>query len=429
MFSRICSAIIKKLCLSLLICALLSVSVFAQKPVKDLKPTVILISLDGFRYDYLEKYKPKNLNRLAGEGVRADWMIPSFPTKTFPNHYAIATGLYPEHNGIIENNIYDKNFDAVFSLGNRAEVQNPRWWLGEPIWVTAEKQGQIAAAFFFPGTETKIMGFQPDYWKEYDGKIPNLTRVETVLSWLDLPSEKRPTMITMYFSDTDDAGHNFSPDSPETADAVAKVDEDLGKLLDGLKQRKIYDSVNLIVVSDHGMASVVPQNAIFLDDFINFDDTERILWTNEITQIFPKAGKEDEMIENLQGKIKHADCWLKNQIPARLHYNESSRIAPIVCSTDEGWIQTSHERQNKYAEKTDLTKPRGGHGYDNILRSMQAIFITHGKAFRKNLRIKPFENIQVYNLMANILNLTPAQNDGDQNLSRLILKKKPKEKK
>lgn len=418
----------RKIVILLLVLSFFSVAVFAQKPIKDLKPTVILISLDGFRYDYIDKYKPKNLNQLAKNGVRADWMIPSFPTKTFPNHYTIATGLYPEHHGIIENNIYDKDFDAVFGLGKRDEVQNPRWWLGEPIWVTAEKQGQIAAAFFFPGTETKIMNFQPDYWKEYDGKIPNGERVDTVLSWLDLPQEKRPTIVTMYFSDTDDAGHNFSPDSPETADAVAKVDEDLGRLLAGLKKRKIYDSVNLIIVSDHGMATVNPNNAVFLDDYINFDDTERILWTNEITQIFPKAGKENELIENLQGKIRHTDCWLKNQIPARLNYNKSSRIAPIVCSTDEGWVQTSHERQKEYAEKMDLTKPRGGHGYDNILPSMQATFIAHGKAFRKGLKIKAFENIQVYNVMANILNLSPAPNDGDQNLSRLILKKKPKDK-
>lgn len=420
---------LKKAVFLLLVLSSFSIFVSAQKPIKDLKPTVILISLDGFRYDYLDRYKPKNLNQLAKQGVRADWMIPSFPTKTFPNHYAIATGLYPENHGIIENNIYDKNFDAVFGLDKREEVQNPRWWLGEPIWVTAEKQGQIAAAFFFPGTETKIMNFQPDYWREYDGKIPNDERVDTVLSWLDLPQKKRPTIITMYFSDTDDAGHNFSPESAGTANAVAKVDADLGRLLDGLKRRKIYDSVNLIIVSDHGMATVNPNNAVFLDDYINFDDTERILWTSEITQIFPKADKENELIENLQGKIEHADCWLKNQIPARLHYTGSPRIAPIVCSTDEGWIQTSRERHKEYAEKTDLTKPRGGHGYDNILLSMQATFIAHGSAFRKNLRIKPFENIQVYNLMANILKLTPAPNDGDQNLSRLILKKKPKSKK
>jgi len=190
-----------------------SFTCFAQKPIRDLKPTVILISVDGFRYDYLDKYQPKILNELAKKGVRAKWLIPSFPTKTFPNHYTIATGLYPENHGIIENNIFD--FDTVFTLGKREEVQNSRWWLGEPIWVTAEKQGQKAGAFFFPGTEAPIQAVRPTFWKEYNGKIPNETRVDTILSWLDLPQKERPTIYTLYFSDTDDAGHGFSPDSKE----------------------------------------------------------------------------------------------------------------------------------------------------------------------------------------------------------------------
>ena len=264
---------------------------FGQKPIKDLKPTVILISFDGFRYDYIDKYKPKTLNKLAKNGVRAKWMIPSFPTKTFPNHYTIATGLYPEHHGIIENNIYD--FDTVFSLGKREEVQNPRWWLGEPIWVTAEKQGQRAGAFFFPGTEAEIAGFRPTFWKNYDGKIPNETRVDTILSWLDLPVAERPTIYTLYFSDIDDAGHGFSPDSEETGKAVKEVDEDLKRLVDGLKKRKIYKKVNLIIVSDHGMAAVKPENSVILDELFDFEETERILWTGEIVQIFPKENKED----------------------------------------------------------------------------------------------------------------------------------------
>src|SRR5687768_8142001 len=163
----------------------------AQQPIKDLKPTVILISLDGFRYDYLDKYHPPTLTALAKNGVRAKWMIPSFPTKTFPNHYTVATGLYPQNHGIIENNIYD--FGTTFSLGKREEVQNSRWWLGEPIWVTAEKQGQRAGAFFFPGTETEIKGVRPTFWKQYEHELPNEQRVDTILSWLDLPLEERPT--------------------------------------------------------------------------------------------------------------------------------------------------------------------------------------------------------------------------------------------
>jgi len=384
--------------------------VFGQKPIKDLSPTVILISLDGFRYDYVDKFKPKTLSKLAKNGVRAKWMIPSFPTKTFPNHYTVATGLYPEHHGIIENNIYD--FDTVFTLSKREEVQNSRWWFGEPIWVTAEKQGQKAGAFFFPGTEAEIAGKRPTFWKEYDGKIPNEQRVDQILSWLDLPKDERPTIFTMYFSDTDDAGHEFSPDSAELKNAVGKVDGDLKRLVEGLKKRKINKKVNLIIVSDHGMATVKPENSVILDNYFDFKKTERILWTGEIVQIFPKNSEENSILESLKS-IKNANCWKKSEIPARLHYQASPRIAPIICLAEEGWYLTSNERLEKRKERDDYGKIWGAHGYDNQYQSMQATFIAHGGAFKEGLLAEPFENIQVYNLLCSILGLKPAKNDGD----------------
>ena len=395
-------------------------SVQAQvKPVKDLKPTVILISLDGFRYDYLEKFSPKNLNMLAKIGVRAKWLIPSFPTKTFPNHYTIATGLYPENHGIIENNIYD--FGAVFGLDKRAEVQNPRWWLGEPIWVTAEKQGQIAASYFFPGTETLIKDESPTFFREYNGKVPNALRVDSILRWIDLPAEKRPTILTLYFSDVDDAGHEFSPDAEETRYAVMNVDENIGRLVEGLKRRKIFGQVNLIIVSDHGMAAVDRNNSIFLDDIFDFNKTDKILWTGEIVQIFPKTGEEKSIIKNLQAKIKHATCWRKSEIPARLHYQASPRIAPVVCSADEGWILTNRKRFEEWRERDELKGVRGAHGYDNALESMRATFIAHGAAFKKGLVVEPFKNVEIYNLMTKILNLKPAANDGNfENVKNML---------
>jgi predicted AlkP superfamily pyrophosphatase or phosphodiesterase len=381
---------------------------------------VILISLDGFRWDYLEKFKPPTLNKLAREGVRAKWMIPSFPTKTFPNHYTIATGLYPEHNGIVENNVYD--FGEVFTMSKREEVQNPRWWLGEPIWVTAEKQGQIAASYFFVGTEAKIEDTQPTFWRAWNGTVPPQMRVDKVLGWLDLPQKTRPTMITLYFSDVDDAGHAFSPDAEETKYAVLNVDAYIERLVSGLKARKIDKNVNIIIVSDHGMASYSVKNATFLDDKFNFDLTERILWTNEIVQIFPKNGKTDEIFSKIN-KLDHATCWKKADIPARLHYQDSPRIAPIICSSEEGWMTTSHKRYDDWiADVEDVTKPRGAHGYDNRYQSMQATFIAHGAAFKKGFIAEPFENIQVYNLMCRILGLTPAKNDGNLDAVRNMLK-------
>ena len=384
--------------------------IYAQKPIKDLKPTVILISLDGFRADYLEKYPSPNLNKLAKTGVRAKWLIPSFPSKTFPNHYTIATGLYPEHHGIVENNIYD--FGAVFKIDKLEEVENPRWWLGEPIWVTAEKQNQIAASYFFPGSSTAIEGVKPAYYRTFNGKVPNEMRVEKTLAWFDLPVEKRPTMMTLYFSDVDDAGHEFSPDAEETGYAVRNVDRLVGLLYDGLRQRKIADKVNLIIVSDHGMATVNQSNVVNLEDYFNLKDAEQILWTGEIVQIFPLENKLDEIAAKLKA-IRNATCWKKSEIPERLHYNEGNRIAPVVCSANEGWILTNNERFKEAREKENFNLPHGAHGYDNQLKSMRALFIAHGAAFKKNQTVESFANVEIYNLMCQILVLTPAANDGN----------------
>jgi predicted AlkP superfamily pyrophosphatase or phosphodiesterase len=406
-----------------LIVLFVNLSVFPQKPIKDLKPTVILISIDGFRNDYLENYKPKNLNKLAKTGVRAKWMIPSFPTKTFPNHYTIATGLLPEHHGIVANNIYDSEFDAIFTLGKREEVQNPRWWQGEPIWVTAEKQGQIAASFFFPGTETQINGVRPTFWKTYDGKIPNEERVDTVLSWLDLPKEKRPTIFTMYFSDVDDAGHEFSPDSTKTGNAVTNIDGVIGRLLEGLKKRKVNNKVNLIIVSDHGMASVPQKNTIVLDEMFATSLAKHIFWIGEFVQIFPNEGMEDEIYNSIKSKLPStAKIYRKSEIPKRFRYQTNRRIAPLLILPDEGWILTTRESFDKWKGEESFGKTRGSHGYDNELESMRAIFIGHGEAFKKGFVAEPFQNIEVYNLMCNILGLSAAKNDGNYNKVRDLLK-------
>ena len=415
---------------TLLITLLLLIAILpACEPAKSVpqyRPTVILISIDGFRFDYLERYQPSNLLSLASEGVQARWMIPSFPTKTFPNHYTIATGLYPENNGIVDNNVFDRGFNATFSMANRTEVQSGRWWLGEPIWITAEKQGQKAAPFFWPGSEAEIGGTRPSYWKPYDGKITNQERVETVLSWLDLPEDQRPTFLSLYFSDVDDAGHDFSPDSNETRDAVKKVDDDLGKFISGLKSRGIFEQVNLIVVSDHGMATQEPNNVIILDEVFDTNLAEKILWSGEIVSIFPKPDTEDRIYTTLKSSMpNHATVYRKAELPVRLHYSNSPRIAPLIVLPDEGWTLSTRRRYVERATQQNQTK-RGGHGYDNELPSMRAVFIGHGPAFKRGAVIEPFQNIHVYNLMAKILGLIPAQNDGNDSVAVAALSDKTK---
>ena len=390
--------------------------------IRDLRPTVILISLDGFRYDYLEKYHPPNLLSLARGGVQAKWMIPSFPSKTFPNHYTIATGLYPQNHGIVENNVFDKGFNATFTMSNRDEVQNGRWWLGEPIWITAEKQGQKTAPYFWPGSEAEIAGARPTYWKPYDGKVTNEARVDTVLSWLDLPPGERPTFLTLYFSDVDNAGHDFSPDAVETREAVLKVDNDLGRLIDGLKARRILAQVNLIIVSDHGMATQNPNNAIILDELFDTSLAERILWTSEIVSIFPKAGKEDAIYTTLKARLPpQAKLYRKAEVPARFHYSNSPRIAPLLVLPEEGWTLTTRAKFDEAKAKNPKNGLKGGHGYDNELPSMRAIFIAHGSAFKKGVVIEPFENVQVYNVMTRVLGLRPAPNDGNDTMVGAVL--------
>ncbi len=350
-------------------------------------------------------------------------MIPSFPTKTFPNHYTIATGLYPENHGITTNNIYDTEFDAIFRLSKREEVQNPRWWGGEPIWVTAEMQGQTAAAFFFPGTETKIKGVSPTYWKTYDGDIPNETRVDTVLNWLDLPKEKRPTFLTLYFSDVDDAGHGFSPRSKETEKAVKRVDKLIGRLLKGLKKRKVRDKVNLIIVSDHGMVKVNQRNVVILDEMFDTSLAKQILWVSEITQIFPKEGKEDEIYNSIKSKLPpEVRIYRKSEVPARYRYRNHRRIAPLLVLPKPGWRVASREYFERTKKRGSLNDPKGSHGYDNEHPSMRALFIARGPAFKQGYVAKPFKNVEVYNLMCKILGLKPAENDGDFDNVKDLLK-------
>ncbi len=389
----------------------------------NLKPTLILISIDGFRADYLAKYRPPNLIALSQRGVRAKWMTPSYPSLTFPNHYTIATGLYPQHHGIIGNDIYDPTSGASFSMSKQDAVRDARWWGGEPIWVTAEKQGQRAGAYFFPGTETEIGGVRPTYWKPYDEKVPNINRVGAALSWLDLAGEQRPTFIALYFSDVDHAGHDASPDSPEVAQAVTTVDDAVGRLIEGLKARGIYEQVNIIVVSDHGMATVNPTHITLLDNYFDVKKAARVVWGAQVTHIFPKTGEETTIYRSLKGRrFGHARCYRKRDIPARFHYRDSLRIAPVICMADEGWRMMSRQRYEEDRQKGKIPDHNiGAHGYDNRLASMRATFIAHGAAFKHGVVVAPFANIDVYNIMARILHLKPAHNDGGYRAARSVL--------
>ena len=393
-------------------------------PDKDLKPTVILVSIDGFHPAYLDKYSAPTLSMLARQGVRARWMTPVYPSLTFPNHYSIATGLYPDNHGIVGNIFYDPEFKQTFSLSKREEVQNGRWWLGEPIWVTAEKQGQRAAAFFFPGTEAEIGGKRPSHWRAYDEKITNSERVDTALSWLDLPGPERPTLILTYFGDVDHAGHESGPDSDGVRQSVAEVDKALRRLVDGLKSRRIFERVNIIVVSDHGMARIDTSQVVLLDDYFDPKHAEEIVWNGASVNIFPKPGMEQAIYSALKSKAPpHVKVYRKQDAPSGLHYGRSRRIGDVVLMADEGWTIVSRERYRPPARAANGGATyRGAHGYDNRLESMRAIFVGHGPAFKQSQVVEPFENVDVYNVMAEILGLKPASNDGGYAAAKAVLR-------
>ena len=402
---------------------LLAISVNAQGKVKGLKETVILISIDGMRADYLDKFQPPTLTKLAADGVRAKWMKPSFPTKTFPNHYTIATGLYPDHHGLIENNMWDKDTGKSFSLGNRAAIEDAMWWGGEPIWNTAMKNGMVAGAFFFPGTETVIGGMRPKYFKQYDGKVTHEERVDTVLSWFDLPAKERPRIITMYFSDVDDAGHGFGPDSDENRAALLKVDGSIKRLIDGLAARGATKKTNIIVVSDHGMAPYTRRNAVVLDEIFDPNDVAKVIWVDEFTQIFPKPGMEAKVYDAIKAKLPPTvHIYRPQEFPARYHFGSSKHIAPITVIPDTGSLVTNKERYQRAANDGTLDKVRGGHGYDNDDPLMRATFIASGPKFKRGYVAEPFENVDVYDLMCKILKIKPAKNDGVFSRIKPVLK-------
>ncbi|MAD74405.1 MAG: hypothetical protein CML20_06365 [Rheinheimera sp.] len=400
-------------------CSLIQKKVLTQ----DSEPTIILISLDGYSQQYLGKYSAPNIDQLIAEGVVAESMQPAFPTKTFPNHYSIVTGLYPGNHGIIENNIYDADFDSIFRMNNAEEVTAARWWLGEPIWVTAELQGIKTGTYFYPGSEAEIKGVRPRYWQVYDGKISNTERVQSVLQWLALPPADRPRFITLYMSTIDDAGHQYGPDSAEVSAAVTEVDEAIGQLIAGLEQQNLYGKVNLILVSDHGMAEVPADQVIIVDRLFDTSKAMLTLWTPEIVSIFPNVGELEAIYQQLSTNLPDtAKVYRKQELPDRWHYQQSKRVAPLLIIPEPGWRLLQHKRYQREQNDPLREAVTGSHGYDNIVPQMQAIFIGHGPAFAKSQTIPAFANVQLYNLMCSILGIDPAPNDGNPQWAENLLK-------
>jgi predicted AlkP superfamily pyrophosphatase or phosphodiesterase len=390
-------------------------------PDSTYQPTVILVGIDGFRWDFRTLGVTRHINSMATEGVSARKLVPVFPSKTFPNHYTIVTGLYAEHHGLVSNNIYDPEFDAIYGLGKRDEVSNGRWYSGEPIWVTAESQGLRTAPTFWPGSEAEIGGYRPTYWQPYDGRVPNTERVDQVLGFLDLPPAERPSFITLYFDLVDHAAHRFGPNpSAELKEALQVADSMVGRLLAGLEARGIADEVDVIVISDHGMSQNSRERVILIDELIDIDIANPVDW-DPVLALWPAAEDIEDTFARLDGAHPHLKVYRRGQVPPKLHYNDHIRIPPIIAIADDGWAITATERFRTCTR----CFTGGSHGFDPRLESMGALFVASGPSFRRGIELAELENVHLYHLMCAILHLEPAPNDGNLEAVGSLLHRRP----
>lgn len=388
---------------------LLAASALAQgtggvnAPRQQVKPYVILISFDGFKPDYLKRIDLPNFERVMRGGVRSIGMIPVYPSKTFPNHFSIVTGMYAETHGLVGNRFWDPARNAAYSMSDTATVRDGSWYRGEPIWATAEKQGMVAASYFWVASEAAIGGVRPSLYKEYDGRVSNERRVDSVLAWLALPPERRPHMITMYFSNTDNAGHDDGPLSPRVDTAAKLVDATLGRLLDGLDRLPdVKGQVYVMLVSDHGMSETSPRWFAGLDTLIDTVGVRLGETSAGPLANISVAGGSDRaraLRDSINRRMRHGRAYLRADVPAYLRYSKDPRIGDIVVVMDDHFQIGMTNRP---------AREGGNHGWDPTLPSMHAIFVASGPGIPSGKVIPSFENVDVYPYIAELLGLRPA---------------------
>ena len=375
----------------LLILVLIALGSCRKTEKERLETYVVMVSFDIFRWDYPDLYETPNFDQMAIRGVKAEKLLPSFPTKTFPNHYTLATGLYPDNHGIINNSFYALDLDGIYRISDREMVMNPDAYFGEPIWVTAEKQGVKSACYFWVGSEAAVLETSPSYWEIYDGSVPYTERVDQVIDWLEWSVDKRPGIVALYFDEPDHTGHGYGPVHPATGDVVAYIDSILGYLRSGIASLEYSDRINLIVLSDHGMAPITAEKYINMDDHMKGEWTVRVIGGNPVYLVEPAEGCADSITDALN-LVEGVMAWQKEDIPARLHYGNSPRFPGIVVVADSSWSIGTNPDPSGYTG--------GAHGYDNAFTDMHTIFYAEGPAFKENYSAAPFSNVEVYGIIA-----------------------------
>jgi predicted AlkP superfamily pyrophosphatase or phosphodiesterase len=348
-------------------------------------PIVILVSIDGWRWDYAARFQPPAINRLAVTGIQADGLIPTFPSKTFPNHYSIVTGLHPATHGITSNNMLDPRLPGRFTLSDRKVQQDARWWGGEPLWVTAERQGLVAGTMFWPGSDVEIAGDRPTYWRPYEHEYPNEQRVDALLEWLKAPPARQAN-----------------------------------RLVTGVGALGLPSRVNYILVSDHGMSQLSPDRVIVLDDYIDVETVD-LVDVAPIVGLNPKPGVSTESVyQALKDKHPALDVYLRSNLPESYRLRNHPRMPAIIGVADDGWHPTTREWQQSGEEFRF-----GNHGYDPVHRSMHGLFIASGPAFKSGVTVPPFSNLHIYELVCRVLGIRAAANEGDPRVTEPFLRESP----
>uniref|UniRef100_A0A8C3NNE1 Ectonucleotide pyrophosphatase/phosphodiesterase 3 n=1 Tax=Geospiza parvula TaxID=87175 RepID=A0A8C3NNE1_GEOPR len=385
-------------------------------------PPLILFSMDGFRAEYLETWSSllPNIEKLKTCGTHSKYMRAVYPTKTFPNHYTIVTGLYPESHGIIDNNMYDVGLDAHFSLSGEEKFK-PAWWKGQPVWLTAMSQNLKAGTFFWPGSDVPIGGTYPTLYTIYNGSIPYEERISGILKWFDNAQPERPDIYTLYIEQPDSSGHSFGPVSAGVIKALQAADKAVGMLMDGLKQRNLHKCVNLIVLADHGMEKTYCKKLEYMTNY--FKEVDFYLYAGPAARIRAKNVPKDYFtcksgpilgLSN-QRSPQHFKPYLTPDLPKRFHYANNIRIDKVHLLVDRQWLAVR--------DKSYTSCDGGNHGYNNEFKSMEAIFLAYGPSFKEKTEVDAFENIEVYNLMCDLLHIAPAENNGTHGSLNHLLKK------
>ncbi|XP_070781852.1 ectonucleotide pyrophosphatase/phosphodiesterase family member 5 [Enoplosus armatus] len=393
-------------CLWALLLPLVSLNLLSQRDSRDDRvrdrPKLLLLSFDGFRWDYIHRVPMPNFLTLMNEGVMVEQVESAYITKSFPNHYSLVTGLYAETHGIVANEMYDPAMNRSFSM-ETGSIYESRWWEeAVPLWVSIQKAGGRSGAAMWPGSDVKIHGMFPNQYLRYNASVSFETRVKRIIDWFSAPKEEAVDFGVLYWEEPDESGHKLGPQSSLMDDVIAGIDAKLGFLMNELKEAGLFEKVNLIVTSDHGMTQLSTDNIIELDVYVSRD---LYTWVDKspVVGILPEEGKLEDVYSKLVNANPNMVVYKKEDIPGHFHYQHNIRIMPILIEAKEGWTIVQN--------RTEPFK-LGNHGYNNTLRSMQPVFVARGPAFRQKYVKTSMRSVDLYPLMCHILSIRPLPNNG-----------------